>query len=95
MSNHIDKDDEKRWFYVQNNGSGEQSVIVFGNSGERYVTELLTGEPILQTYLTEQELELAVNTIANDSEYYQNCVETESEKFVAPSTIYTYGLKNL
>ena len=92
MSNHIDKDDPKRWFYVQDNGTGETSLILFGNLGEVGVSELESGQPIVVNYLTEQELESAVNTIADNSEYYKDAVELESNKFMMPSGIYEYGV---
>ena len=91
MSSHIDNNDPKRWFYVQNNGTGENSLILFGNLGEVGVAELESGQPIVVNYLTEQELESAVNDIAGDTEYYKNAVETESAKFMMPSGIYEYG----
>jgi len=95
MSNHIHKDDTKRWFYVQDNGSGEESLIVFGNGGEIFIDEVVSGQPILEAFLTETELESAVNTIANDSNFYQNTIEEESPKFQQPSTLYTFGLRNM
>ena len=88
MSNYIHKDDAKRWFYVQDNGSGEASLKCFGNGGEQFVVEVISGEPILEAYLTETELETAVNTIANDSDFYKNAVESENYKFLLPSTLY-------
>lgn len=94
MSNHIDKDDPNRWFYVKNANSGEESLVVFGNAGEQFVTEVETGESALESYLTENQLENAVNTIANDNEYYQNSIETESSKFQQPSGLYVFGLRS-
>jgi len=93
MSNHIDKQDPKRWFYVQNNGAGETSLICFGNLGEVGGNELESGQSIVMNYLTEEELESAVNTIANNSEYYKDAVELESNKFMMPSGIYEYGFQ--
>jgi hypothetical protein len=95
MSNHIDKNDPKRWFYVQNNGTGKNSLICFGNLGEVGGNELETGQAILTNFLTEQELENEVNDIAGDNEYYKNAVETESNKFMMPSNIYEYGVQLL
>ena len=88
MSSHIDKDDPKRWFYVQNDGTGETSLIVFGNLGEVNTSELISGQSNVVNYLTEQELETQVNNIADDSEYYKNSAESESDKFMLPSSIY-------
>ena len=91
MSNHINKDDPKRWFYIQNNESGESSLILFGNLGEVNQSMLETGQPILINYLTEDELQSAVNDIADDDQYYKNAVETENDKFMMPSNLYEYG----
>jgi hypothetical protein len=91
MSNHIDKDDPKRWFYVQDNGTGETSLVLFGNLGEVDKGELITGQAIVMNYLTEQELQTNVNTVAGNDEYYKDSVETESNKFMIPSGIYEYG----
>lgn len=93
MSNHIDKQDPKRWFYVQNNGTGKNSLICFGNLGEVGGNELRSGQTIVNNFLTEEELETAVNDIAGDTEYYKNAVETESAKFMMPSNIYEYGVQ--
>lgn len=93
MSNHIDKDDPKRWFYVQDNGTGETSLICFGNLGEIGGNELETGQPIVVNYLTEEELQTAVNTIAENPEYYMDAVELESPKFMMPSGLYEYGAR--
>lgn len=92
MSNHIDKDDIKRWFYVQDNGTGEESLILFGNLGEVGESELESGQPIVMNYLTEEELQTAVNNIAGNNEYYKDAVETESNKFMMPSDLYEYGI---
>ena len=93
MSNHIDKDNPKRWFYIQTNGTGETSLIMFGNLGEINHAELQSGQSVISNYLTEQELETVINNIAEDTEYYKNAVETESEKFMMPSGIYEYGIQ--
>ena len=93
MSNQIDKDDPKRWFYVQDNGTGESSLILFGNLGEVDIAELISGQAIVMNYLTEQELETEVNIIAGNDEYYKDAVELESNKFMMPSGIYEYGLQ--
>jgi len=88
MSNHIDKDNPNRWFYVQNNGTGKDSLIMFGNLGEVNLGELISGQPIVISYFTEDELEIEVNIIANDSEYYKDQAESESNKFLMPSEKY-------
>jgi len=93
MSNHVDKQDPKRWFYVQNNGTGQDSLICFGNLGEVGGNELETGQAIVTNFLTEEELQNAVNTIAEDTEYYKDAVELESAKFMMPSGLYEYGAR--
>ena len=89
MSNHINKDDPKRWFYVQSDSSGESSLICFGFSGEQFISETITGQFLLEVYLTERELEIEVNLIAGSSNYYELAVENNSSKFQGPSTLYT------
>jgi hypothetical protein len=89
MSSHIDKDNPNRWFYVQNNGTGKDSLIMFGNLGEVNLGELISGQPIVVSYFTEQELETQVNIIANDNEYYKLSVELEGKKFLMPSGLYS------
>ena len=93
MSNHIDKDNPNRWFYGKTSGTGEDSLKVFGNVGLLGETELETGLPILETFFTEEELQTAVNTVADNPNYYQEQIELDSEKFVGESGIYTRGLK--
>ena len=88
MSNHIHKDDPNRWFIIQNNATGEESLILFGHAGDQGVNELVTGEPILLDYLTENEVEIKVNDIAGISDYYKDAVETGSPKFQLPSYKY-------
>ena len=84
----ISKDNPKRWFIVQDNGTGEESIILFGNAGDQGVNVLVTGQPILRTYLSENTLESIVNTVANIPDYYKDSIETESEKFQGPSGEY-------
>ncbi len=93
MSNHISKNDTNRWFYGKISGTGEDSLKVFGNVGLLGETELETGLPILETFFTEEELQTAVNTVADNPNYYQEQIELDSEKFVGESGIYTRGLK--
>ena len=95
MSNHIDKDNPNRWVLIQNDSTGEQSIVSFGYIGEQGKTELETGLPTLSSYLTEQELEIAVDTVAEDNEYYKNAVETDSGKFFGVSGIYELGVRLL
>jgi len=89
----IDKNNPNRWALIQNNNTGEQSIVSFGYVGKQGETELESGLPILSSYLTEQELEESVNAVAEDNEYYKNAVETDSDKFFGESGIYILGLK--
>ena len=92
----ITKDNENRWFLVQKSRNliqrlflaNEGKIMVFGNAGPQYVTELDTGQPELDTYFTEEELESKVNEVAGDSNYYREQAETEGEKFQGPSGLY-------
>ena len=88
MSHHIEKDNPNRWFLIQNSGTSEPSIILFGSAGDQWVNEQVTGQPNLLDYLTEGELETEVNTVAGIPDYYKDSVETESRKFQGPSGIY-------
>ena len=89
MSNHIiSLDDPKRWFIIQNSGTGEESLILFGNVGALGEAELETGEQYsLSSFLTEDELEIEVDTIAGSDDYYKDAVES-GNKFQYPSGKY-------
>ena len=88
MSNHIiEKDNPKRWFLSQH-GTGTDSLMVFGNAGPQGETQVETGESnTLSAYLTEDELEIAVDGIAGVN-YYKDAVEEGSDKFQKPSEKY-------
>jgi hypothetical protein len=88
MSHSISKNNPNRWFLVQDSGTGESSIIVFGNAGEQGVSQLVTGQPNLITYLTEDELEIYVDNIAGPNYYYLS-VLSFSEKFQLPSGKYS------
>ena len=88
MSNHIDKDSAKRWFYVQTNSTGEDSLICFGNAGEQFISVVDSGEFLLNDYLTENELQIEVNNIAGSNDYFKTSVETNNGKFLYPSGLY-------
>ncbi len=92
--NTLDKNDPKRWFLVRDNEEDEQSLQVFGYAGD-IGTEVQTNHPVLSNWLTEQELEEEVNSIAGSDSYYKEAVETESYKFQLPSQIYEYGFKSI
>ena len=93
MARGINKDDPKRWILVKLDGNGADSLMLFGNLGEVGSQGLSSRKPIILNYMTEQELEAVVNEIADDEKYYQDAVETESDKFMMPSEIYKYGLR--
>ena len=63
MSSHIDKDDIKRWFYAQDSNSGEVSLIIFGYGGEFLVSEVISGQTTLISFLTEEELGMYLRLI--------------------------------
>ena len=88
MSHHIEKDNPKRWFLIQDSGTREPSIILFGSAGDQGVNVLVTGQPNLLDYLTETELETEVNAVAGIPDYYKDAVKSESDKFQGPSGIY-------
>ncbi len=94
----IEKDNPNRWFYGKVEGTGEDSLKVLGYVGLQGQTELETGLPILETFLTEEELQTAVNEIADNPNYYKDQVELEGDaeydsKFTGESGIYQVGLR--
>ena len=60
MSHGIHKDDVNRWFLVYDNDPGESGFVLFGYVGTIDVNELVTGQPNILSYLTEDELETQV-----------------------------------
>ena len=84
----IDKNNPKRWVLVQDNNIGINSFKCFGNIGEIGVVQLATNQPRVKTYMTEDEVEVEVNTITSDSNYYRNAVETSSPLFTGISGKY-------
>lgn len=84
----INKDDPKRWFIVKKVGNTENDLILFGNAPEGSV--LSTGQPELLQYLTEEELQIKVNEIAGDTNYYMLAATAPwiSNKFNGISGIY-------
>lgn len=85
--NEITKDNPNRWFYVMN-GAGEAGLVVFGYVGDLGVTQVETGQPTINAFLTEDELETFVNEDVGIADYYKDAVETESSKFQGPSSKY-------
>jgi len=86
--NEITKDNPNRWFFVMN-GEGESGLVVFGYAGEQGVTEVVTGQPTISAFLTEDQLENFVNEDVGIDNYYKIAAESESEKFQGPSGKYT------
>ena len=87
MSHAIHKDDVNRWFLVYDNDEGELGFVLFGYVGAIDVNELVTGQPNILSYLTEDELETYLDNIAG-ADYYKDAVESQSEKFQPPSQKY-------
>jgi len=87
MSHGIHKDDVNRWFLVYDNDPGELGFVLFGYVGPIDVNELVTGQPNILAFLTEDELEIYLDNIAG-ANYYKNAVESDSEKFQGPSQKY-------
>ena len=86
--NEITPDNPNRWFFVMD-GEGEEGLVVFGYAGDQGFTEVVTGQPTINAFLTEDELEVFVNEDVGIDEYYKNTVESNSEKFQGPSGKYT------
>jgi hypothetical protein len=84
----ITKASTNRWFAIMS-VSGESGLVLFGYAGEQNVSELLTGEPTLNSFLTEDELEVFVNEETKIPNYYKDSVENDSQKFQSPSQKYT------
>lgn len=78
--NEITKTDPKRWFLVYDNDSGEMGFILFGYVGAINEFELITGQPNILSFLTEDELIAYIDNIAGAG-YYQKSKEELSPKF--------------
>ena len=85
--NEITIDNPNRWFYVIN-GEGEADLVVFGYAGDQEVTRVRTGQPTINAFLTEDELETYINQDVGITDYYKDAVEGNSSKFQAPSQKY-------
>ena len=90
MARGITKDNPKRWVLVRNNEYKENSFVCFGNLGPVGSCGLSSRQPIIESYMTEDELEIVVNIIAESPTYYKETVETASENgiFLLPSEKY-------
>ena len=87
MSHAIHKDDVNRWFLVYDNDEGELGFVIFGYVGAIDINQLETGQPNILSYLTEDELETYLDSVAGEN-YYKDAVESQSEKFQPPSQKY-------
>ena len=85
--NEITKNNPNRWFYVMN-GQGEAGLVVFGYAGDQGVTQVVTGQPTINAFLTEDELESFVNEDVGIADYYKDAAESENPKFQGPSGKY-------
>jgi len=81
------KNNPNRWFLVYGNNSGETSFILFGWVGPINVNQLVSGQPNILAFLTEDELEDYLDEVAGEN-YYKDAVENESYKFQGPSGKY-------
>jgi hypothetical protein len=81
MSHHINKTQEKRWFCAET----ASNAHVFGIAILGSVLD--TGQPVLETYLTEDELEIYVDSELGDGAY-KEAVETGSDRFMGISQKY-------
>ncbi len=84
--NKITKDNPNRWFYVMD---AEDNLVVFGYAGSQGDTEVSTGQPTINSFLIEDELEDFINEKTGIEEYYKNTIEESSDKFQGPSSKYT------
>lgn len=82
MSHHIDKTDTDRWFCIENS---ENVINVFGQVDLGNVMD--TGQPNMQTFLTEDELEDYVDSMLGPN-YYLIAVTTQNEMFMGGSQKY-------
>jgi hypothetical protein len=82
MSHHISKTDSKRWFCVE---TSVDVIHVFGHASLGSILD--TGQPNMQTYLLETELELHVNSVLGP-DYYKDAVESSSDLFMGESGKY-------
>ena len=81
------KDNPKRWFLIYDDDFGSEGFVLFGYVGPINVNQLMTGQPNILAFLTEDELEDYLDNIAGEN-YYKVAVETQSPKFQGPSQKY-------
>jgi len=82
MSHHITKTDTDRWFCVEQQ---DNTVQVFGQVDLGDVMD--SGQPNLQTFLTEDELETYVDSVLGTN-YYVIAVTTSNNIFMGTSGKY-------
>ena len=86
----IEKSNPERWVVARNiTDPGAASFKCFGNIGPVNETQFGVVQPIVKTYMTEDELEAEINRIAGDSNYYKDAVETWNRLFIGISNKYT------
>jgi hypothetical protein len=84
----ISKDNPNRWFYISNDVSTIEGLVLCGYVGVIGVSQLATGEPNILSFVSEEDLETYVNTLSGIADYYEQLVLHDSDKFQEPSTIY-------
>ena len=89
--NEITKENPNRWFFVMN-GEGESGLVVFGYAGDLGINRVITGQPTINAFLTEDNLEIFINEDVGIDDYYKNSIENNSEKFQGPSGKYIPNL---
>ena len=81
--------DPNRWFIARKTSlftPGIDTVVVFGNAP--FNTRVSTGQPVLETFYTEEELQSKINQMAGDDNYYENAVTTGDSRYNGVSEIY-------
>ena len=88
------KDDAERWFIARQTTIGAlfgitpniSRVKCFGNVPDE--SRLSTGQPVLEKFMTEEELQIRINQMAGDPNYYKNAVTTGNPIYNGVSGIY-------
>ena len=63
------KDNPNRWFLVYDNDHDAESFVLFGYVGPINVNQLISGQPNILAFLTEDDLEDYINDIAGENYY--------------------------
>ena len=86
----VSKNNIHRWVLARNiTDPGASSFKCFGGLGPVGSQGLSVRQPIIKSYMTEDELETEINRIAGDSNYYKDAVETGNPVFIGISGKYT------